>query len=146
MSAALAAPVIHTGFHRENPRLTVTNESGDLNSNFRRPSKKKYNTRVASLVVRTPDFSISTRVLNGISHTGVPVSGYFAGASGRVAQSVEQMTDNRWVERSNRSAAANEQRYENGISACLRTSGNPGYSRFGLRGGSKPPLCTKIAA
>ena len=85
-SEALAAPVIHTGFHRENPRLTVTNESEDPSSNLGRSSKIKTMKRTDSLVVRTSDFSMSTRVLNGISHTGVPVSGYFAGASGRVAQ------------------------------------------------------------
>ena len=145
MSAALAAPA-HAGFHRENPRLTVNDESGCPDSNSGRSSKIKTMKRTDSLVVRTSDFSMSMRVLKGISRTKVLFSGYFDRALGGIAQQVEHMSLECGVPGSIPGPGANEQRYENGISACLRTSGNPINSRFGLRGGSKPPLCTEIAA
>ena len=145
-SEALAAPVIHAGFHRENPRLTDNHESDIPGSIPGRSSKIKMTKRTDSLVVRTSDFSMSMRVLKGISQTKVLFSGYFDRALGGIAQLVERMSIKRGVPGSNPGPSANEQRYENGISACLRTSGNPINSRFGLRGGSKPPLCTKEAA
>ena len=144
-SAALAAPA-YAGFHRENPRLTDNHESDIPGSIPGRSSKNKITKWTDSLVVRTSDFSMSTRVLKGISQPEVLFSGYFDRALAGIAQSVEHMSLECGVPGSIPGPGANEQRYENGISACLRTSGNPINSRFGLRGGSKPPLCTEIAA
>ena len=144
-SAALAAPA-YAGFHRENPRLTDNHESDIPGSIPGRSSKNKVTKWTDSLVVRTSDFSMSTRVLKGISQPEVLFSGYFDRALAGIAQSVEHMSLECGVPGSIPGPGANEQRYENGISACLRTSGNPINSRFGLRGGSKPPLCTEIAA
>lgn len=100
-SEALAVPVIHTGFHRENPGLTDNHDSGIPSSNLGRPSKKRDKTRAASLVVRTPDFSMSRRVLNGISHEKVLISGYFVRIFSGVAQLVEHMSAKRGVVGSN---------------------------------------------
>lgn len=144
-SEALAAPA-HAGFHRENPRLTDDHKSDIPSSNLGRSSKIKTIKRTDSLVVRTSDFSMSMRVLKGISHTKVLFSGYFDRALGGIAQQVEHTSFKCGVPGSNPGPSANEQRYENGISACLRTSGDSVNSRFESRGGSKPPLCTEIAA
>lgn len=96
-SGALAVPVIHAGFYRENPGLTDNHDSGIPSSNLGRPSRDRENTRAASLVVRTPDFSMSRRVLNGISHERIPISGYFVGIFSGVAQLVEHMSIKRGV-------------------------------------------------
>ena len=91
MSAALAAPA-YAGFHRENPRLTDNHESDIPGSIPGRSSKNKITKWTDSLVVRTSDFSMSTRVLKGISQPEVLFSGYFDRALAGIAQSVEHMS------------------------------------------------------
>ncbi len=128
-SAALAAPA-YAGFHRENPRLTDYQDSENGFSNKPGASQKNIYIRLRSLVVRTSDFSMIKRVLKGISHTGVLFSGYFDRALGGVAQHGRAQVSGSWCPQFDPGPLYYEWRYENDISACLRTSGNPGYSRF----------------
>lgn len=145
MSAALAAPA-HAGFHRENPRLTVNDESGCPDSNSGRSSKNKITKWTDSLVVRTPDFSMNKRVLKGISHTGVSFSGYFDETLGDVAQPARAYDFLIIVSRVEIPPSPLREGTRIGISACLRASGDPVNSRFGSRGVSSTPFPTKIAA
>ena len=139
-SEALAAPVIHTGFHRENPRLTVNDESEDEFSNNSGASRKNIYTRLRSLVVRTSDFSMNKRVLKGISHTRVSFSGYFDETLGDVAQPARAYDFLIIVSRVEIPPSPLREGTRIGISACLRASGDPVNSRFGSRGVSSTPL------
>ena len=130
MSAALAAPA-YAGFHRENPRLTDYQDSENGFSNKPGASQKNIYTRLRSLVVRTSDFSMIKRVLKGISHPGLLFSGYFDRSLGRGSSSI---LEHKSFSLDGCGRMAHPLRYWEGtrigISACLRTSGNPGYSRF----------------
>ena len=131
-SEALAAGDL-VAIHRESHTLTATNLPLTEDSNSSPGSKNSsLNTGVAKWLTRAV-ISISKREYHGISQSGGTYRGYLICSLRARSSMVEHKLLEIGVDCSIQSGLTTSRGTRIiDISACLRTSGNPGYSRFGI--------------